>query len=62
MVHVDYCPLHIRDYKGKPYANYIDDCSICEHYKGHGGNEVLWIDCDLAEDDPEILKIIENEP
>lgn len=24
--HVDYCPLEMRNWKGKPYANFIDDC------------------------------------
>jgi hypothetical protein len=24
--HVDYCPLEMRIWKGKPYANFIDDC------------------------------------
>lgn len=24
--HVDYCPLEMRNWEGKPYANFIDDC------------------------------------
>lgn len=24
--HVDYCPLEMRNYEGKPFANFIDDC------------------------------------
>lgn len=27
--HVDHCPLNKRKYKGKPFANYIDDCLDC---------------------------------
>lgn len=30
-VHVDYCPIESRIYRGKPYANVIDDCSSCEY-------------------------------
>jgi hypothetical protein len=29
--HVDYCPTNSRIYKGKPYANVIDDCIYCEY-------------------------------
>lgn len=28
-VHVDWCPIGARNYKGKPYANFIDDCHDC---------------------------------
>lgn len=31
-LHVDYCPLHRRIWKGKPYANLIDDCAYCEYH------------------------------
>ena len=30
-LHVDGCPLPARVWKGRPYANVIDDCSGCEH-------------------------------
>ncbi len=30
-VHVDGCPLPARVWKGKPYANAIDDCTGCKH-------------------------------
>lgn len=30
VTHIDYCPLHMREWKGKPYANVIDDCWRCE--------------------------------
>ncbi|MET0014368.1 MAG: competence protein CoiA family protein [Sedimenticola sp.] len=29
--HVDGCPIPAREYKGKPYANVIDDCIGCPH-------------------------------
>ena len=30
-LHVDYCPIHMRIWEGKPYANFMDDCSYCEY-------------------------------
>ena len=30
-LHVDGCPLPARVWRGKPYANVIDDCVYCEH-------------------------------
>ena len=30
-LHVDYCPVRARMWRGKPYANLIDDCAGCEH-------------------------------
>ena len=40
--HVDNCPIQARVWKGKPYANVIDDCWCCDYYLGerhdeHGG-------------------------
>ena len=29
--HVDGCPIPARNWKQKPYANVIDDCSGCDH-------------------------------
>ena len=29
--HVDYCPIESRVWKGKPYANFIDDCIGCKY-------------------------------
>lgn len=29
--HVDNCPIKRRQWKGKPYANFIDDCLYCEY-------------------------------
>ena len=30
-IHVDYCPLRMRVWNGKPYANFIDDCQGCRY-------------------------------
>ncbi len=30
-MHVDGCPIKSRVWKGKPYANFIDDCLYCEY-------------------------------
>lgn len=30
-LHVDYCPIHARIWEGKPYANFMDDCSYREY-------------------------------
>lgn len=32
--HVDDCPIAIRDWYGKPYANVMDDCTSCVHQRG----------------------------
>lgn len=29
--HIDYCPIKARMWRGKAYANLIDDCIYCEH-------------------------------
>lgn len=34
-LHVDYCPIGVRVWKGKPYANFINDCTYCEHLVAH---------------------------
>lgn len=35
-LHVDDCPLPARVWRGKPYANVIDDCYGCEHCVSSG--------------------------
>ena len=30
-LHVDGCPMEMRNYRGKTYANFIDDCIGCEY-------------------------------
>ena len=29
--HVDFCPVHAREWHGKPYANVLDDCPECKY-------------------------------
>ena len=35
-MHVDNCPIKARIWKGKPYANYIDDCLYCKYCISNG--------------------------
>ena len=35
-MHVDNCPIRARVWKGKPYANYIDDCLYCKYCIANG--------------------------
>lgn len=37
--HVDWCPIKARIWKGKPYANVIDDCSYCKYNIGEVLND-----------------------
>jgi hypothetical protein len=38
--HVDFCPKKARVWKGKPYANLIDDCwGGCEYFIGNDNSE-----------------------
>lgn len=40
--HVDHCPIESRVWKGKPYANFIDDCLCCEYcIESSGEQEML---------------------
>lgn len=34
-MHVDGCPIPARVWRGRPYANFIDDCTGCEHLLDH---------------------------
>lgn len=46
--HIDNCPLPARVWKGKPYANLIDDCFYCEYYfdsRGDDGNSHSYLTC-----------------
>ena len=44
-VHVDRCPIRARVWRGKAYANFIDDCINCEHCLGVGpGNAYVYCD------------------
>ena len=31
-LHVDFCPIQCRTWRGKPYANYSDDCYYCKYH------------------------------
>lgn len=31
-LHVDFCPIQSRTWKGKPFANYLDDCGYCKYH------------------------------
>jgi hypothetical protein len=43
-LHVDDCPINIRKWRGKSYANVLDDCSCCPFLLGVGDNNDV-IDC-----------------
>lgn len=40
-VHVDNCPIPARIWRGKPYANVIDDCLNCEFNLQYGGDFII---------------------
>ena len=40
-LHADYCPLHVRDSHGKPYANVNDDCIGCKFFFGENAGVIL---------------------
>ena len=41
-MHVDNCPIKSRVWKGKPYANFIDDCLGCDYcISTHIENHIL---------------------
>lgn len=40
-IHVDYCPIKMRVWNGKPYANYIDDCQGCEYWISSSSGKIL---------------------
>jgi ssDNA-binding Zn-finger/Zn-ribbon topoisomerase 1 len=35
-LHIDNCPIKSRVWRGKPYANFIDDCMSCEFFISNG--------------------------
>ncbi len=41
VMHVDGCPLAVHIWRGKPYANVIDDCIYCKRCVSHRGSEVF---------------------
>ncbi len=38
--HVDYCPIKVNVWRGKPYANVIDDCIYCIHCVSYPGDVI----------------------
>ncbi|MCG3176685.1 MAG: hypothetical protein MOGMAGMI_01643 [Candidatus Omnitrophica bacterium] len=52
--HIDYCPIRIRVWQGKPYANFIDDCiGGCKNFvmpKGNFKDDWLGKGFDYTED------------
>ncbi len=40
-MHVDDCPLAVRVWRGKPYANVIDDCIYCKRCVSYRDSEVF---------------------
>lgn len=40
-LHVDYCPIGSRVWRGKPYANFVDDCLYCEYCISFKGDSIL---------------------
>ena len=41
-LHVDCCPIKSRIWRGKPYANFIDDCIYCKYcISAEGQDEIL---------------------
>lgn len=40
-IHVDGCPIPARVWRGKPYANLIDDCLCCKYFCGKETTEVI---------------------
>lgn len=39
--HVDGCPIPARVWKGKPYANVMDDCCNCHHFLYMDENDII---------------------
>lgn len=40
-LHVDDCPISVRTWNGKSYANVIDDCTCCDFYVQHNRKSVV---------------------
>lgn len=34
-MHIDDCPIRVREWRGRPYANFIDDCLDCKYCISH---------------------------
>ncbi len=55
--HIDGCPLPARVWKGKPYANIIDDCMACRYALAIGPG-ISSINC--AAFDPKVRRLIDD--
>lgn len=58
--HIDYCPVKMRTYRGKPYANFIDDCIYCEYYFGDYDNGILCTGSKMIATKEDYLNYIKN--
>ena len=60
--HVDGCPISARVWKGKSYANFIDDCAYCEnlvaHLQDHQYNSYVFCSAGNIKPNPERKKQI----
>jgi hypothetical protein len=50
--HVDWCPIATRVWRGKPYANFLDDCIYCQHCLHTGDNGDILCDGHLRNAPP----------
>lgn len=39
-LHIDDCPIPAREWEGKPYANYLDDCVHCPFKSELGADDL----------------------
>jgi hypothetical protein len=39
-LHIDDCPIPARELEGKPYANYLDDCTSCPFKSEMGADDL----------------------
>jgi len=57
-VHVDHCPKPARIWRGKAYANVIDDCLHCEFNLQYGGDFIICIGAKNANrDSPRVVPL-----
>ena len=48
-VHIDYCPIRKKVWKGKPYANFMEDCTDCEFFIAEREDKTRIIDPEYGE-------------
>ena len=54
--HVDYCPIKARIWRGKPYANFIDDCVNCNYYFDRQGEDYIHCTGKYKEEIDQLIK------